>query len=323
MASNDPAASENVENESPFQSDEEVLDEAPASGIVVELNADDTEVDFTHCGLTDLSVLQPLGKLEVVGARRNRISCIGDNLTQSAESLKEVDLYDNRVEAIEAAVESFTNLEILDLSFNRVRTLENLRLHKLKRLFIASNRISKINELGSVPELTVLELGSNRLRKLEGMEELPKLEQLYVGRNKITSLQNLYPLVNLTLLSIQSNRLTKIEGLECLVNLDSLYLSHNGIEKVEGLENNLKLTTLDLGNNRVKKIENVSHLTALEEFWFNNNQISSWEDVQCLTNATNIQTVYLEANPIAKDPAYRRKLKLTLPSLTQIDATMC
>jgi protein phosphatase 1 regulatory subunit 7 len=34
-------------------------------------------------------------------------------------------------------------------------------------------------------------------------------------------------------------------------------------------------------------------------------------------------TVYLERNPLAEDPAYRRKLAMALPSLKQIDATMC
>lgn len=35
-----------------------------------------------------------------------------------------------------------------------------------------------------------------------------------------------------------------------------------------------------------------------------------------------MDTVYFEHNPIYKDPQYRRKLKLALPSLKQIDATL-
>jgi protein phosphatase 1 regulatory subunit 7 len=39
----------------------------------------------------------------------------------------------------------------------------------------------------------------------------------------------------------------------------------------------------------------------------------------------NLETVYFERNPIqTQSPAdYRRKLKLALPSLSQIDATLC
>ena len=38
---------------------------------------------------------------------------------------------------------------------------------------------------------------------------------------------------------------------------------------------------------------------------------------------TSLATVYLEHNKIQQDPQYRRKIKLVLPSLTQIDATLC
>ena len=54
----------------------------------------------------------------------------------------------------------------------------------------------------------------------------------------------------------------------------------------------------------------------------NDNQISDWKDIDQLAGAKQLQTVYLERNPVAKDVSYRRKLKLALPSLTQIDATL-
>jgi len=61
----------------------------------------------------------------------------------------------------------------------------------------------------------------------------------------------------------------------------------------------------------------------LEEFWANSNQISDWKEVEKLGANKGILTVYLEHNPIQKDPQYRRKLKLCIPTLTQIDATLC
>ena len=64
-------------------------------------------------------------------------------------------------------------------------------------------------------------------------------------------------------------------------------------------------------------------MTKLEEFWANGNAVSSWQEVDKLKNNTSLLTVYLEHNPVFKDPQYRRKLKMTCPSLTQIDATLC
>ena len=81
-------------------------------------------------------------------------------------------------------------------------------------------------------------------------------------------------------------------------------------------------------------------MTQLEEFWANSNDISRWQEVSSiqrhlgvnitisaqvdkLSACPSLATVYLEYNPVAKDPQYRRKLKLACPTLTQIDATLC
>lgn len=55
----------------------------------------------------------------------------------------------------------------------------------------------------------------------------------------------------------------------------------------------------------------------------NNNEIEEWTTIENLTVNKKLQTVYLEHNPIAKDPNYRRKIKLLLPWLVQLDATLC
>eukprot|EP00123_Amoebidium_parasiticum_P015622 comp23069_c0_seq2/m.36978 comp23069_c0_seq2/g.36978 ORF comp23069_c0_seq2/g.36978 comp23069_c0_seq2/m.36978 type:complete len:137 (-) comp23069_c0_seq2:255-665(-) len=122
---------------------------------------------------------------------------------------------------------------------------------------------------------------------------------------------------------IRSNRLVKLEGLEGLVNLEELYLSHNGIEVIEGLDILTKLEVLDVAANRIKTISGMAHLTSLKEFWCNHNQIADWREIDHLPKTNTIVTVYFEHNPIAQDPNYRRKLRLAIPSLTQIDATLC
>lgn len=53
----------------------------------------------------------------------------------------------------------------------------------------------------------------------------------------------------------------------------------------------------------------------------NDNQIDNWSDLDELKNAKSLETVYLERNPLQKDPQYRRKIMLALPSVRQIDAT--
>ena len=60
----------------------------------------------------------------------------------------------------------------------------------------------------------------------------------------------------------------------------------------------------------------------LYKFQFNHNQLDDWSDIDELKCAKGLRTVYFEGNPIANDPQYRRKVHLSLPSISQIDATL-
>ncbi|KAI2667450.1 hypothetical protein H4Q32_003931 [Labeo rohita] len=228
--------------------------------------------------------------VDLVHCRIGKIEGL-ENL-DSLVSLRELDLYDNQIRKLEN-LQALTELEQLDVSFNLLRKIEGLEcLTKIKKLFLLHNKITSIANLDQMASLQMLELGSNRIRVIENLDSLSSLESLFLGTNKITQLQNLDGLHSLTVLSIQSNRITKLEGLQNLVNLRELYLSHNGIEVIEGLENNM-----------------------------NDNQIDNWADLDELKNAKGLETVYLERNPLQKDPQYRRKIMLALPSVRQIDAT--
>lgn len=55
----------------------------------------------------------------------------------------------------------------------------------------------------------------------------------------------------------------------------------------------------------------------------NNNEIKEWPTLNVLVDNKSLQTIYLEHNPISTDPNYRRKIKLLLPWLVQLDATLC
>jgi len=95
------------------------------------------------------------------------------------------------------------------------------------------------------------------------------------------------------------------------------------LQVIENLDHNIKLQTLDLAGNRIKTIHGLDNLACLEEFWLNDNLVESWTELNGLSKAPRLATVYLERNPIQQDVNYRRKIKLALPSLTQIDATLC
>ncbi|KAA1103503.1 hypothetical protein PGT21_020035 [Puccinia graminis f. sp. tritici] len=246
------------------------------------------------------------------------------------EGLEELDLYDNQIAKIEG-LENLHNLKTLDFSFNLIRRIENLdSLRSLTTLYLIQNKISQIEALDNLANtLTSLELGSNRIRQITNLACLTNLTELWLGRNKISKLEGLDALVNLRSLSIQSNRIVKLEGLENLVGLEELYISHNGLTSIgEGLSTNKKLRVLDVGANEINDMSGIEGLSQLEELWANNNKltVAGWSAIEgslSQSNMANLQTVYLEGNPLQLEMGanYRRKIMLACPQLIQIDAT--
>lgn len=181
-------------------------------------------------------------------------------------------------------------------------------------------------------------------KEIENLDTLASLEELWLGKNKITEMkvrtlpslllithaglihsQNLDALTNLRIISIQSNRLTNITGLSSLPNLEELYLSHNAITDLSGLESTTTLRILDFSNNQVSHLEHLGTLKNLEELWASNNQLTSFDEVEReLKDKEKLETVYFEGNPLQTNgPAvYRNKVRLALPNIKQIDASM-
>jgi protein phosphatase 1 regulatory subunit 7 len=222
-------------------------------------------------------------------------------------------------------------LKILDMSYNAIRDMAPVAYcPHLVELYLANNKLKAMAGLRELSNLRKLDLGANKLREMDPNElaGLLSLEELWLGKNKIETIQGLDHLTKLRRLDVQSNRLTCVDQLQHLVEtLEELYLAHNGLTD-EGVTNFTKwdfaqLSTLDLSRNQLTTTVSLSHLTTLEELWLSGNQITNFENgvLQPLASLVNLETVYLEYNPIAQEFEYRINLKERIPSLQQIDAT--
>ncbi|KAH9945243.1 L domain-like protein [Epithele typhae] len=312
---------------------EEEAGEIDDTQILEDLPDNTEDIELIHARLNSASV-EKLGlprfggHLKRLCLRQNFITHVNSEVFGALTALEDLDLYDNKIKHVGTALNTLKSLVSLDLSFNMLKTvpeeLEN-HLSSLKTIYFVQNKISHISNLsGLAATLRSLELGGNRIRRIENLDALVNLEELWLGKNKITVLENLGALKKLKILSMQSNRITKLEGLQDLYGLEELYLSHNGIARLEGLEKTMKLRTLDIGNNFIEVLENVSHLSSLEELWMNNNKITSLQAIEPqLKHIETLETVYLEGNPVqgSEGAAYRRKIILMLPQITQLDAT--
>ena len=159
------------------------------------------------------------------------------------------------------------------------------------------------------------------------MSGLENLEELWLGKNKIEHISGISKLTKLRKLDLQSNRLTRIENLHGQIDtLEELYLSHNAIDVLgASCETGLalpftQLGTIDMTRNRLTDTSPFAHLTSLTDLWISGNDIKSFDDIEPLRGLTELDSLYMEMNPVDKDFEYRMKLAKMIPSLTQIDA---
>eukprot|EP01090_Pellita_catalonica_P011094 TRINITY_DN22586_c0_g1_i1.p1 TRINITY_DN22586_c0_g1~~TRINITY_DN22586_c0_g1_i1.p1 ORF type:complete len:302 (-),score=42.29 TRINITY_DN22586_c0_g1_i1:24-929(-) len=286
-------------------------------------------LDVSHTQRTEVGEIKNLEKLIELSFRQNLISVI-ENL-DTATTLQKLDMYDNKIKAISTL--KLPNLTYLDLSFNLIRTMDNLdasALPKLKELYLIANKIPIMQNLDKLaPSLTLLELGDNRIRKIENLStpNLVNLTSLWLGKNKIRKIEGLDTLINLTKLALPGNRILEIEGLDTLVKLEELYLSENGITVIKGLSKLKSLQILDLAKNKLTTLAGSPAepnpfvgLDALEELWCNSNQISNYADLDLLKVMKSLTVLYFLHNPIASDTQYRLKVSLALENITELDS---
>ncbi|EAT36184.1 AAEL011717-PA [Aedes aegypti] len=210
----------------------------------------------------------------------------------------------NRIKAIDSSIQFYSELTMLDLSYNhllgvperifmyqkqllqlhlnnnKIGVFSNKTFHGLEELRVLNLRGNFINELTenmftTLPKLEELNLGQNRIEvlHLKAFEGLTSLRILHLDDNAINMIPSLSlnPLKMLAELYLGTNTLNQIqpgafEGLRQLRRLDvrGSMLINVTIDTFRGLEN---LRSLDVSDNHLLKVPTVqlSGLKRLEE----------------------------------------------------------
>lgn len=189
-------------------------------------------------------------------------------VTQKIENAKKTNvlsLTEHSLDEIPGGVYGLTSLRTLDLSKNKLRTLQLSRLTDLKSLNCDHNLLTagELRPLSGLAKLQILSLEDNRLASSGGdgdgdFPPLPKsLRQLKLRANALLSVPRAVcdaSLRNLEKLDLSKNRLAAVPvEVANLVSLTELNLDNNSIVSLPpqlGLI--LKLKTLSLANNQIQ-----------------------------------------------------------------------
>jgi internalin A len=244
-------------------------------------------LNLNNCGLTEwpdeLFELTWLKAL-LVG---NDYEWKENELKFSYSSIKEKE--PNRLKRIDTRIEQFSKLTHLVLDVNRISTIENVAsLTNLSTLNLSSNEIPEIKGLDGMGNLSTLHLGNNQLSEIKGLDGLENLSVLDLGNNQISKIKGLDGMANLTELDLSSNKLSEIKGLDGLGNLSMIDLGDNLLSEIQGLDSLGNLSELSLWSNQLLEIKGLDALENLSVLDLGNNQISKIKGLDALCNLSKL-----------------------------------
>lgn len=187
-------------------------------------------------------------------------------------------------------IEHFTQITGLELSFNKLTSVDVSKNIALQRLSCGSNQIASLNVSKNV-NLTELLCQNNKLTSLDVSKNIQlrdllcfqnmlttidvskntKLEDLYCKSNQITSL-NVSKNLALQNLDFDNNKVNSID-VSLNTQLTLLKCNANGITSLNLSKNNM-LTTLSCSFNNITTLS-LSNLTALEKLYCDNTGLSN------------------------------------------------
>lgn len=140
-----------------------------------------------------------------------------------------------------------------------------------------------------------------------------------LGKNMIERIRNLQNLNKLDVLDLHSNKITKIENINHLSELRVLNLANNLITAVENLNGLISLTELNLRRNLIESVNGLQHCPRLQRIFLSNNRIEKFEHIGSLKDASQLQELALDGNPIFSLKGYQDFCMATCPNLKHLD----
>jgi Putative cell wall-binding domain len=203
------------------------------------------ELNLSHNQIEDISYISNLSSLKNLNLSDNLI----DDLKHSRKLYKDDDDDDEYEEVSENVFKNLTHLVSLDLSNADEKSNRYPYYYNKDR-----NKISSIENLKDLVNLTYLNLQSTSVSNLDYLEKMTKLDTLNISHSNVSSLDDLKKVKSITHLDISYNLLntSDVKALKELTKLKYLDASNNDIDDVSVLRGLGSLTTLYLEDNPIK-----------------------------------------------------------------------
>lgn len=139
--------------------------------------------------------------------------------------IRSIDLWDNQISSIDNDLGCLIHLQELDLSYNKVQSVEKLwNLSNLVSLQLQNNQIKKISWINWLQKLLSLDLSNNQIQSLQWIGNLKSLQELQVANNQISDIDDIIKLENLKILKLDSNQISQddIQSIQAMPNIQDL-----------------------------------------------------------------------------------------------------
>lgn len=252
----------------------------------VSFTSEDTVLDLSGRGITDISKLAYCDKLTELNLSGNPLSGVGvltqlsslrvlnlsstglsDSLlsvVQGIRGLQWLMIYDNPALTAEAIDQLKAALPACvvnhDEVFYKVRLADTELSSDMTAVFLPSRSIGDISALDTFERLAAADFSDNKLTSLSAVRSWTHLQQANFEKNYIADLSPFANHPELTELDLSDNRITDITALGSCPALQTLDLSNNNVSYVSHLAACTSLRWLDLRGNPMLSADSVEAL---------------------------------------------------------------
>ena len=235
-----------------------------------------SHVDLQGRSLVTIPIILYTKAPEIISLNlsRNLALKVPKDFIQACINLREIKFTGNEAWRLPTSLTWASRLTVLDISNNRLESLQNAELDRLTSLVslrLANNLLTELplyvqkfrnlrslnlssNNLKSFPELITnlrslvdLDISFNKLTALPKIGNLITLERLWVTNNELKGPFNetWKNLINLKEIDARFNGITNIDNVASLPKLEQLLVGHNGISAFKGSFARLRTLVLD------------------------------------------------------------------------------